>query len=514
MQLGKLIASFGIAGVALVFVVSMRGQGMDPPLPTALGGEGEDMAAPGAVLPLDQRSLVEARRIINSSVLHQCSSGAKPLSFRTHESVSCGFAMVRFGVEGRQAVLEQKVPLPRQTLWHCLYYACSHNTTYEGWFDCLQTADLSKPEEGRDSVKACLAAAGKEGGKRHTLGEIGVWGKELLASQQVDNPNPVSRPLYIPPDPSLLWGQRVIVGDIGSVVKVDPPHDRIALVGPPYDHYMENNPKPRFVRDNKEKFVKCFERGGEGCKVHKKVFVISQPLGRATFHFLVEGLPRLGSFLPALRADPEVKVHYMMSPLTTKFLGALGIPESQLVSGELLAEEVWVPRAGNAHDPFQALWGLRALSRVFPSPPVVFRGKPVVMLIQRLKNRFIDYREEVVRAVGAKIVSEFGDGVELRYFRDRDKLNVMQQVERWQGADIVAGLHGAGLSLMMFKPVGALDLISWRTGAASDIYEHMALALGHRFYHVLWRRSVPFLVEDVTAALRVALSGRPPSHPP
>eukprot|EP01062_Namystynia_karyoxenos_P012716 TRINITY_DN14597_c0_g1_i1.p1 TRINITY_DN14597_c0_g1~~TRINITY_DN14597_c0_g1_i1.p1 ORF type:complete len:1014 (+),score=262.97 TRINITY_DN14597_c0_g1_i1:81-3044(+) len=437
---------------------------------------------------------------------------------------SCAVARVEvpLPVGLRERVAAQVVPLPAQNLWHCLYYPCTHDKTEDGWYDCLQKTDLRRPAHAPESTGACVDAA-RPAAPSRLLADIDTW-TPPLASQRKDNPNPMRRELRLPPDTTAAYAEQVVIGQTGAVVTLGPDRERVAPGGVPYHGKTLGEPSWAEVAASREAWLACLARPGEAdcgeLPVRDRVVVISQPLGAATFHFLVEGMPRVGPFLKDLAAERSVSVHcYASSPLVRGFLSVLGLSPDRLVGGRrVLARRVWVPSGGRAHDPFQALWGMHALHRHLRPAAPFFAAPPgerpscrahtpqplAVLLLQRTRNRFVDYREEISQAIAVRIRRDFGDGRQARVvlYSDRDKLSVRQQLALWHEADAAVGMHGAGFSLMMFARHGCMSIICYRTGAASDIYEHMALAFGHRFHHVLWRRSVPWLLDDIAHELR------------
>jgi capsular polysaccharide biosynthesis protein len=73
-------------------------------------------------------------------------------------------------------------------------------------------------------------------------------------------------------------------------------------------------------------------------------------------------------------------------------------------------------------------------------------------------------------------------------FVEADKLDFAQQVNIFSDASVIIGLHGAGLSNMMYAKPGALvieisDLIDY----PNPYYYALACALGHRYAHLKCR---------------------------
>eukprot|EP01065_Artemidia_motanka_P007963 TRINITY_DN13986_c0_g1_i3.p1 TRINITY_DN13986_c0_g1~~TRINITY_DN13986_c0_g1_i3.p1 ORF type:complete len:902 (+),score=236.32 TRINITY_DN13986_c0_g1_i3:66-2708(+) len=429
--------------------------------------------------------------------------------------------VVRFRLHGvRERVLRMRVPMPEQSVFHCLYYPCSHNTTLKGWYDCLQETDLRRPAHSPDATRACVAAAERETPDMRPLGDLRSWALSL-PSQRSDNPNPMSKKLSIPQDPAVVLVRDAVVGTTGGVVSLRRRPSRLAFSGTPYAQRSMTIPADDVVAASRDKWLSCLDGECEdGRQAHDRVLVASQPQGSATYHFLVEVLPRIAPFLGVVTADTDMKVHcHNTAPIVVAFMTSLGVLSSQLIGGVELGKEVWVPAPGLAHDPFQALWSMHLLSKwlrpaadffVLPpgTPPSCRARTPTplrVLVIQRMKNRFIDFREEIYQMVASRIRGDYGESVSVVMLSDRDRPPVLEQVSMWNEADAAVGLHGAGMSLMMFGRHGCLDVVCWRTGAASDIFEHIAIAFGHRFHHVLWRRSVPFLLADVSETMAAVL---------
>jgi hypothetical protein len=248
----------------------------------------------------------------------------------------------------------------------------------------------------------------------------------------------------------------------------------------------------------------CRAGGSGGCPVprHARVFSMPQVYYSATFHLMVEVLPRVAPFLAELRADEGMMVHVdpygldqRHADMLARHFELLGVSRARLVSGAIFADEVVVPTVGISHQPHLNLWGLTALraeveARHGPAqlarPPVSGGGAVArdreLLLLRRSSGRRDDshifsdsFVRSLERALPRHTITVFDTGTNRSL-----AACILCQVRLFQRADAIVGSHGAGLSHLMWARRGAVVVEGVRP-ADSFIYVEMATIFGLKY---------------------------------
>ena len=251
-----------------------------------------------------------------------------------------------------------------------------------------------------------------------------------------------------------------------------------------------------------------------GCPhpVYEKVFTMSQYDDTQIGQFVLEALPRLIYHLDFVYAHPEMKIHFGFTKqpkvpafvLPHNIFNWLGLGD-RLINGTYYAKEVWMPREGGCQEPGYNLWELynqrkvflaRATKEIgtggrnnsrgwdFPAKtsieqdlgPMDYQSregdalKPVVIVVKRGASKFTQNQGDfkirrwppqlggagAVRDALAELFPEHN----VQIFSDTDVDMMMCHacaVQLFHRADVVVGIHGAGLTNMIYmKPGGVV----------------------------------------------------------
>jgi hypothetical protein len=238
-----------------------------------------------------------------------------------------------------------------------------------------------------------------------------------------------------------------------------------------------------------------------------RVFVLSQIQGNNIFHFLVENLPRIALFLQdlLLPINLDIKIHVVgrndksteVPRHTAAWLGYLGIENARLVAGPLQAKEVFVPEGIGCGTPGDAYWQVNMLreqligrsylqgttggtttattvastgssstgvARSLSSAPEPFR-EGVILLINRVKGGGRpgedqqDFKKRREAIEGLVAASGGKKRMEVKVFSDADTeliSCIACTAQLFNSASVIVGVHGAGLSNMLFARAGAV----------------------------------------------------------
>ncbi len=255
-------------------------------------------------------------------------------------------------------------------------------------------------------------------------------------------------------------------------------------------------------------------RLGTACKVPKfdKIFVGSQYDDTQIGQFITEDLPKIVYNLDFIKANPEMKIHFGFTKrdvlpihvLPHNIFEWLGLSD-RLINGSFYAQEAYMPREGGCQEPGYSMfeiytmrnkflemanreigemgrnhskgWGYPTYKKPDPSfGPMDFTQsdedvhKPVVLLVKRSSSVYTqnqgDFRErrwppEFGGASGVRnALAEVFPHHRIMIFSDQDKemmLCMACQVQLFSRAEVVIGVHGAGLTNAVFmKPGGIL----------------------------------------------------------
>jgi hypothetical protein len=254
-------------------------------------------------------------------------------------------------------------------------------------------------------------------------------------------------------------------------------------------------------------------RAGKKCKVptFDKVFVGSQYDDTQIGQFMTEDLPKIVYNLDFIRANPDMKIHFGFTKkdvlptfvLPHNIFEWLGLKD-RIINGSYYAKEAYMPREGGCQEPGYAMWEIYTMRKVFmemarkeigvmgrnhtqgwgyptysmPDPsfgPMDFyqseedSHKPVVLLVKRSSSRFTqnqgDFKErrwppEFGGAGGVRdALARVFPHHRIQIFSDLDKDMMMCmacQAQVFNSAEVVVGVHGAGLTNAVFMNPGGI----------------------------------------------------------
>lgn len=210
-----------------------------------------------------------------------------------------------------------------------------------------------------------------------------------------------------------------------------------------------------------------------------RAVLVGLPTGRNYFHWLLEAVSRWLLARDQIDADVRMLVP-KIGPMERSALTAVGVPDDRIVvvpkCALLHVEELIVPPRG-----------LRSSVRILPSATSALRS--VASSSGESRGRFFVSRTEAWRR---RIDNE----PEVRLVLERhgfeaihsEKLDVARQIELFSTAEVVLGLHGAGLANFVFAPPGATLVELQPPGldpARLVLYWNLAAASGQRYVQIL-----------------------------
>ena len=234
----------------------------------------------------------------------------------------------------------------------------------------------------------------------------------------------------------------------------------------------------------------------ESCYYVKEVACIAQRWGTNYYHFFTECLSRLVGMRKLLLENPSLPLLLPKPQRATAFiqetLDLLALPNPLIYQeepGYLCADHLytvdWVPvpedtKPDTETKPPASL--LRIVRRVMnskissstlPSSRVIYisRGSAA--------NRQIINEQRLIDAVNSSLPPKF----ELHIFTGPFHLN--RTIELFSRATLVIGIHGAGLTNMIFMPPGSMVLELALPEPCFRDYLHLAAALGHDYHYVI-----------------------------
>ena len=324
---------------------------------------------------------------------------------------------------------------------------------------------------------------------------------------------------------------------------------------------------------------RCYPRGltpgitpncSASLPLYDRLFVLSYKYDSAMGHFMSEVLPRV-AFHMALLTDTQAPVHihygcdkkYGVFSPPLQYMQWLGLDKSRFVQGEARAKEVLIPRDGACQDLMFNRWEFmvmrdavleraqlqarrdwtvvrrrdtrviidrspeKSTSAATDVTPIV-PGKPVILVLQRSRSRFSARRGDVTRIwpddFFENILTSIAEGFpqyEVQAFSDKN-VTLMEclqcQVELFSRSSVLVGMHGAGLSNVMFMPLGALLVeitpgLDGRMLPGSGPFSRVTMATGthHMFFHLLkemqtfTRKGTTFDVKRLVEAMQQVL---------
>lgn len=228
--------------------------------------------------------------------------------------------------------------------------------------------------------------------------------------------------------------------------------------------------------------IHCRNKDHDLCpyKIYDKIFLISQYDDTQIGQFMMESFPRLVYHLDYLKANPDIKIHYGFTKqpqvpdfvLPHIFINWLGLGH-RLINGTFYAHEAIMSREGGCQDAGYNAWEVVTMRETFIrlsglSPDSVPRKKkPTVLIIVRstssffVQNKFAKVRNWPKGSLPVLMSSLQGlfPNHDVALFKDSNKTLMTCppcQVSMFNDAEIVIGMHGAGMSNNMYMRPGGV----------------------------------------------------------
>ena len=315
----------------------------------------------------------------------------------------------------------------------------------------------------------------------------------------------------------------------------------------------------------------------EYCKVptFDKIFVGSQYDDTQIGQFMTEDLPKIVYNLDFIKANPDMKIHFGFTKrdvlptyvLPHNIFNWLGLGD-RLINGSFFAKEAYMPREGGCQEPGYAMWEIYNMRKVFLQKakeeigvmgrnhsqgwgyptfslpdesfgPMDFTQseedlhKPVVLLLKRSSSRFTqnqgDFKERRwppemggAGAVRDALAKEFPHH-RIMIFSDKDKdmmLCMACQAQIFNNAEVVVGVHGAGLTNSVFMNPGgimveAVPHYDSRHAPVTGIFARLAgmNGLSHYSFDLRTNFSPEHLARETRSFYDVVKEGQPRTMP-
>jgi hypothetical protein len=208
-------------------------------------------------------------------------------------------------------------------------------------------------------------------------------------------------------------------------------------------------------------------------------FLLGLPVGGNYFHWLFEAVSRWLLASPSLPEDMPL-VTPKLDPMERLALQAAGVPDERLVelpdSALLRFSELFVIDRGVRQSVQIAPAAARALRDLGAKEPAT----RLRLFISRANAR----RRRIVNDAELASTLERHGFTTLR----AEELTVPEQIDLFASAEVVLGMHGAGLTNSVFCPAGTTILELQPSGldrARIMLFWHLAAACGHRYVQVV-----------------------------
>lgn len=299
-------------------------------------------------------------------------------------------------------------------------------------------------------------------------------------------------------------------------------------------------------------------------KVYEKVFILTQYDDTQIGQFILETLPKLIFHLDYLLARPEIKIHYGFSKLPVLpsyvlpngYLNWLGLGD-RLINGTIYAKEVMMPREGGCQEPSYNAWELlhqreyflrwarreagsdqtqgvdaKNIPSIMDSETAVqtFSGaeKRTILVIKRTAGRYSqNLSDRNVRmwpkGILEKLIAELTIKFPLHSvveFSDSNHTLMscpLCQVRMFAAADLVIGIHGAGLTNTLYMRQGSVVVevipkyFDSRHAPAIGIFPRLAAMVGlHHYLYYLpdFEYNVRKIADDVKKFAKATVEWR------
>lgn len=216
----------------------------------------------------------------------------------------------------------------------------------------------------------------------------------------------------------------------------------------------------------------------------ERIFIMTQYDDTQIGQFMQEALPKLIYHLDWLYANPDVRIHYGFTKQPT--VPAFVLPhyffrwlklEHRLINGTVYADEVYMPREGGCQDIGYNAWEVVSMRERFlreldvheskgfvVSPPI---AKPTVLVLTRSPGPYTQNKADYTTRRWPKdkfplmlqALQENFPKHTIELFADTNKTLMtcpLCQADAFFRADVVIGMHGAGLSNAMFMRPGSV----------------------------------------------------------
>lgn len=215
---------------------------------------------------------------------------------------------------------------------------------------------------------------------------------------------------------------------------------------------------------------------------YPRVFILAEVDDTYVYHIHLEIIPRLVYHLDFLRKNPDVMLLYGCDHKRTKkqtegglklgikgmrlYLDALGIDADRLVVHKhVYANEIYLPMEGGCQDPVYNTWQILTMRRLFLESFHVDTSaatkRPVMLLVKRSSSSTSTRNSgDLVRQWSDGFTAELQTVLRAEFpsydvvlYNDQDKqlMNCLEcQVKLFASADVCIGMHGAGLSNIIY----------------------------------------------------------------
>ena len=247
-----------------------------------------------------------------------------------------------------------------------------------------------------------------------------------------------------------------------------------------------------------------------------KVFIMTQYDDTQIGQYMQEALPKLMYHLDFLRSNPDVFIHYGFTKKPTLpafvlphwFFRFLGL-EHRLINGTVFADQVYMPREGGCQDVGYNAWEVVVLRERFLQLLQVDEDKafesraadkPTLLIVSRSAGPYVQNKADSSRRKWPKdkfplmvaALQENFPGHRIHMFSDLNATLMtcpLCQAEAFHRADIVIGMHGAGLSNAIFmRPGGVIIEVIYdfdaRHAPIIGIFPRLSSIIGLHHYTV------------------------------
>ena len=228
---------------------------------------------------------------------------------------------------------------------------------------------------------------------------------------------------------------------------------------------------------------------------YDKVLVISQEWGHAMYHGILECAIKLGDVLSMLQADESIHIHVpehhgMVGILFPPILADLGIDQSRILSGQLIAKQVIAPRATRCMEPStrQLLKFRQVIENTDCYRKYDSRSPSSgIMLIKRQRGAarsFVNH-EELKNALGEfattrSVVFDEYDAPDHPFEgRPRNACAIIRDMLRFKQSKVIVAAHGAGLTNIILCNPGTI-IVETHTANVNYVYTSISMRLGLR----------------------------------